>query len=154
MSITLYKINFTDNEQWSSLLDIVYPIGSVYISYTSESPANRFGGTWSAITGRFPYFNAGTTAGGENTHNHIYGVSYGYWNRSVVALAQYLYDGKTWENGTIVSLPSDSLKVNSGLRSDLSSNSYNITVTGSYTTTSSESNMPAYQTFYAWRRTD
>lgn len=143
----------TDNN-WKSFLDIVYPVGSVYISYTSESPANRFGGTWSAITGRFPYFNAGTTAGGENTHNHIYGVSYGYWNRSVVALNQFLYNGKSWVNGTEASLPNNSMKVNTGLNPDISSKSYDITITGSYTATSSESNMPAYQTFYAWRRTD
>lgn len=154
MSITLDKINFTDNEQWNSLLDMIYPIGSVYISYTSESPASKFGGTWSSITGRFPYFNEGTSTGGENTHSHIYGVSYGYWNRSLVSGNQYLYDGKTWKNGTAVSLSDNDMRVNSGLSSNLSSSSYNITVTGSYSTTSSESTMPAYQTFYAWRRTN
>lgn len=33
---------------------IMYPVGAVYISYSSMSPANMFGGSWVAITGRFP----------------------------------------------------------------------------------------------------
>ena len=54
----------------------MYPVGSVYIAYNSTSPASRFGGTWTPITGRFPYFNAGTSTGGASSqtinfsHNH------------------------------------------------------------------------------------
>ena len=55
---------------WTTLLDAVYPVGSVYISYSTTSPATRFGGTWSAITG-FPWLRKSTavgTTGGEETH--------------------------------------------------------------------------------------
>lgn len=38
---------------WVNLLDIVYPIGSIYQSTNSTSPASIIGGTWSAIQGRF-----------------------------------------------------------------------------------------------------
>lgn len=31
----------------------VYPVGAIYISYTSISPATLFGGTWTQISGRF-----------------------------------------------------------------------------------------------------
>lgn len=34
-----------------NLLDIVYPVGSVYLANNSTSPATSFGGTWSAVTG-------------------------------------------------------------------------------------------------------
>ena len=51
-----------------NLIDLVYPVGAVYISYRSDNPVNLFGGSWTAITGRFPYFNAGTDTGGSNTH--------------------------------------------------------------------------------------
>ena len=34
---------------WISLLDIVYPVGSIYCSVSSTSPASIVGGTWSAI---------------------------------------------------------------------------------------------------------
>ena len=53
---------------WVNLMDIIYPVGSVYSSYTSTSPASRFGGSWTAITGAFPYYNAGTGTGGSNSH--------------------------------------------------------------------------------------
>lgn len=46
----------------------VYPVGSVYISYNSTSPASIFGGEWTPITGKFPYFNAGNATGGANSN--------------------------------------------------------------------------------------
>ena len=41
--------------------DIVYPVGSIYISVNSTSPATLFGGTWERIEGRF-LLGAGTVA--------------------------------------------------------------------------------------------
>lgn len=34
-----------------NLMDIVYPVGSIYMSTSSISPATRFGGTWNQIKG-------------------------------------------------------------------------------------------------------
>lgn len=56
----------------SALLDLVYPVGSVYISYNSASPAALFGGSWTQIQGRFllaadSTYPAGST-GGEEKH--------------------------------------------------------------------------------------
>lgn len=74
----------------STLLDLVYPVGSVYISYNSASPAALFGGSWTQIQGRFllaadSTYPAGST-GGEATHtltvsempshNHTLNASY------------------------------------------------------------------------------
>lgn len=118
----------------SSLLD-AYPVGSVYISYVSTSPASLFGGTWTAITGVFPYFNAGTGTGGSNTHTL-----------------------------TVAEMPSHNhgIKLVKGISGNATS--YVTTATcqttqydTSYVNTAggggSHNNMPAYQTFYAWRRT-
>lgn len=38
---------------WVNLMDIVYPVGSIYQSMNNTSPASSIGGTWSAISGRF-----------------------------------------------------------------------------------------------------
>lgn len=38
---------------WVNLLDIIYPVGSIYHSTSGTSPASSIGGTWSAISGRF-----------------------------------------------------------------------------------------------------
>lgn len=34
-----------------NLLEVVYPVGSVYLTAQSTSPATTFGGTWSKVTG-------------------------------------------------------------------------------------------------------
>lgn len=54
-----------------------YPIGSVYMSTSSTSPATLFGGSWSNITDRFlvgagSSYGAGST-GGSSTHVHSTG---------------------------------------------------------------------------------
>lgn len=36
-----------------NLLDIVYPVGSIYTSMNAESPASTVGGTWTQITDRY-----------------------------------------------------------------------------------------------------
>lgn len=36
-----------------SVFDLVYPVGSIYMSINSTDPATLFGGTWERITGRF-----------------------------------------------------------------------------------------------------
>lgn len=119
-----------------------WPVGSVYISYTSTSPASRFGGSWTAITGRFPYFNAGTATGGSNTvtlttsqipsHNHA--VNY-VWNAGKPG-------GSDWRM-TIQGKDAGQY----GSNSSASNGVGNTGGGGSHT------NMPAYQSFYAWRRT-
>lgn len=45
-----------------NLLDLIYPVGAVYISVSSTSPATLFGGTWSA-------FGAGKTLVGIDSGN-------------------------------------------------------------------------------------
>ena len=56
---------------WTTLLDAVYPVGAVYQSWSSTSPATLFGGTWTQITEVFLYadVSAGTT-GGSTKHIH------------------------------------------------------------------------------------
>lgn len=51
-----------------NLMDIVYPVGSVYISFHSTSPASSIGGTWSQITGKVLRASTNTNTGGEDTH--------------------------------------------------------------------------------------
>lgn len=57
-----------------SLTDLTYPVGSYYLSNSSTSPSSLFGGTWTQVTGRFPYFNSNTGTGGTSTHTHLYGI--------------------------------------------------------------------------------
>ena len=48
-----------------TIADIIYPVGSIYLSTVSTSPAVLFGGTWSKLEGRFLLGASATyTAGG------------------------------------------------------------------------------------------
>lgn len=74
------KVAVLDESGWiysralnSLILEAVYPVGSIYMSVNSASPATLFGGTWEAIQGKFLLgadggaYKAGST-GGEAAH--------------------------------------------------------------------------------------
>ena len=75
------------DDKGTSLLDIIYPIGSIYMSVKSTNPGTLFGGTWTAWgTGRVPIgintsdssFNTVEKTGGSKTvsianHTHNLG---------------------------------------------------------------------------------
>lgn len=65
-------------------LDLVYPIGSIYISVNNANPATLFGGTWAKITGRF------LLATGPNAAN-----STDYWG----SMAAEQYNTPLYERG-------------------------------------------------------
>lgn len=54
------------------ILDLVHPIGSIYISIDSTSPATLFGGTWTQITNdaylKIVSSNAGNLGGTSSDH--------------------------------------------------------------------------------------
>ena len=61
----------------ASLLDKVYPVGSIYMSTSSTSPADLFGGTWESLKDRF-LVGAGSSyeanaTGGASSHAHTTG---------------------------------------------------------------------------------
>jgi hypothetical protein len=69
---------FYDGTDWNSIWEVVYPVGSIYISTASTSPETLFGGTWSAVgEGRVlvgkassgTFDTAGAT-GGSESHSH------------------------------------------------------------------------------------
>lgn len=95
----------------SNLIDLIYPIGSIYMSMNETNPSILFGGTWERISGRFllgcgedgPGANNDTGFGqlttdqqtwfsqtapgvtsGQYKHNHTYGFQYGGWYRSTI----------------------------------------------------------------------
>lgn len=51
------------------ILNIIYPVGSVYMSTNSTNPSTLFGGNWTKIEGRFLWATGNTpmTTGGSGT---------------------------------------------------------------------------------------
>lgn len=55
---------FKDGTDWINFLAIVYPIDSIYITVSDDSPANLIGGTWSELKGRY-YLRCFTSEGND-----------------------------------------------------------------------------------------
>lgn len=109
---------------------LAYPVGAVYISFVSTSPASLFGGSWTAITGRFPYFNSSTETGGSNTHT-----------LTVKELPSHNHSGGISAKSVGLSASGNMYGVYSPAGTGMSGGS------------AAHNNMPAYQSLYAWRRT-
>lgn len=136
----------------ASVILAAYPVGAIYMSYSSTSPATLFGGTWSALpAGRFLRAGTGGSTGGSDTHAH---------STTAVALTEdqipshvhaiKLYDSSgTQSTGYGVA----------GLYNKLDSGSTTNTqrkgsgAVHGHGNTGSASNVPAYYEVYAWRRT-
>ena len=107
-----------------SIVDLIYPVGSIYMSVSSTTPATLFGGTWSAWgTGRVPVaidasqteFNTVEKTGGAKTHtlsvnempshNHTVTVSWlgeeggGYPPGTTFPSVNASTTGTTWAGG-------------------------------------------------------
>lgn len=131
-----------------NLLQVIYPIGSLYLSSSSTSPASIIGGTWSAITGRVLRANNTYGTGGKDSesidfdHTHLQQMAFksSYVNSDGVA---YTIGG---------TVPNDAITTNPSSWKGFES------VTGYIGTkkvlgTKTISHLPAYQNIYCWRRT-
>lgn len=100
-----------------NLMDIVYPVGSVFISFNSTSPSASIGGTWELLNNVFLYGTSGATGveGGESAHiltenempKHQHALKMAvHWGgdagalRSVVATNSEFWKGGDIDNGT------------------------------------------------------
>ena len=134
-------------EKW--LLDNVFKVGYVWVSYTSTSPASIIGGSWTAITGHFPYFNAGTSTGGSNSHTLTADQLADH--RHQIGLDQDAYYSANADSGYTVH------KTGGGYFSDSGNETWAWSaglgdMSGTWASGHAHNNMPAYQTLYAWRR--
>jgi hypothetical protein len=149
------SMDYVVNEDGTKLIDVIYPIGSIYMSFNSTSPANLFGGTWTQITNRFLYCTTSSgTTGGENSHkltvaempSHTHSWSIpigGYSGWTSKSMTGYVLK---WSGTTMYNTNAGTSTINTVNSSMNGGNGY----TGS---TSAHNNMPQYITCYAWYRT-
>ena len=96
-----------------SILDFIYPVNSVYISYSHVNPGTLFGGTWTRITNAFLWAvgadgTIGQT-GGEKTHTlttaelpvHTHGSVYSQNASGDKTLAWFSDTGEKLAYGTV-----------------------------------------------------
>lgn len=125
----------------TSLIDLVYPVGAVYISMNQTSPQTLFGGTWTQIQGRF-LIGAGTaypagSTGGEATHTLTR-------NEIPDHAHSFKYTGQ-----------SETIGVNAVRLYQAASNQYNAYSGGQSSNCGGQAhnNLPPYMAVYMWTRT-
>lgn len=70
-----------DATSWQNIFNLIYPVGSIYLSTNNANPGTFFGGSWEQIQDRFllaagSVYSAGVT-GGEASHRHESPVTWG-----------------------------------------------------------------------------
>lgn len=127
-----------------------FPVGYIYQSTNSTSPANTFGGSWTALTdGRFMrYSGSWNSTGGEATHT-LTVAEMPKHNHQIDTDTWMMYWGYSASQGA-----SPNYNVANTYGPKANSETTDGTLTGVYAGSSSaHNNLPPYRTCYAWYRT-
>ena len=169
----IYPVTLAENIV--NLVDIVYPIGSIYLSVNATNPASLFGGTWVQLQNRFllgagsSYTNGAT--GGSATMAHTHSVTAAGTNAGTAITKDQMpshdhnigFFRNALENGDYglatgnygfggrVAVTGTGYSGNTG-----GGKTHTHTFTGSAVTSGAASNadnMPPYLVVYMWKRT-
>lgn len=128
------------NENWNNIWTKIYPVGSLYLSFNSVSPAVLFGGSWTQISGRFLRAATDTGTGGADTvtltaaQSGMPAHSHGARFKDAAGSGDAAFPDPI------------------GVKTNKFVNGY-IQSTSAVNAGSAHTNMPAYQDVYVWRRT-
>ena len=124
------------------MVDMVYPVGSIYMSVNSTSPSTLFGGTWEQLTDTFLYATS-TTADASST------TATGGSKDLVVSHTHELTD-----DGQVLGFGTTNSETTSGFEggSMFSNVKKKRTTIKSSGENGTNKNMPPYMKVYMWKR--
>ncbi|NTW70687.1 MAG: hypothetical protein HGA49_00380 [Eubacteriaceae bacterium] len=146
----LTEVYFDGANLKSSIVNLIYPVGSIYLSVTSVSPATLFGGTWIQLQDRFllgagaTYINSATGGAATHTltlseapsHYHTPFLSYGSAATSNVN-NHYKMLGAEASRGDLSAAVDDESRISATAKGG----------------GQAHNNMPPYLVAYMWKRT-
>jgi hypothetical protein len=176
------KFNGGLNYKGKELLDLIYPVGSIYLSVNSASPVDLFGGTWERIKDTFllgagDAYEAGSTGGSEDAvvvrHNHLQqshnhtqnahkhgpsldGSRYLYYNYSDVQTGvseRSVASSSGNYKAPVINNSATDWKGATYTSSETAENNETTAVNIETGVDGSGKNMPPYLTVYMWKRT-
>lgn len=147
-----FNINGTLKVNNKNIFDLIYPIGSIYISVNSTNPEVLFGGTWEQIQGRFllgmsSSYPVGSTGGSKDAvvvaHTHNPANQAGYYGFITNSPKAFTVGDMGTQSGSGRYYPYAPAEF------DISRN----TTTGSTGVSGTDKNMPPYLAVAMWKRT-
>lgn len=141
-----------DSSGGKTIADLIYPVGSIYMSVNSTDPSTLFGGSWERIQDRFLLasgnsYGAGTTGGSAKatlpSHTHTFGSGgYQMWGAKIGT-------GSTEPGNQI----SGDAKYYAAAKGGSTSNyDWLSRVDSKGVSDVSQANMPPYLAVYVWKR--
>ena len=165
-----FEFNVPVKFSGKTLFDIVYPVGAIYMSVSSTSPAILFGGTWEQIENRFllaagSSYTAGNTGGAKTvtltesqipSHTHSVNLNTGNGGVHTHVVWRYASGSGSW--GANPSGRNCATTLDSGMVMGIadSAGEHNHAISGNTGSTGggkSHNNMPPYLVVYMWKRT-
>lgn len=139
----------TQKIKWSALVNKLYPVGCIYQSTSSTSPASFLGGTWERIKDKFilaagDTYAAGKT-GGEAGHSLTVAEMPAHRHEGIDIDNLYCFG---WENGSRTGVNFKKFYGGTYWGDDVQ----NRLASGSAGGSTAHNNMPPYLTAYIWKR--
>lgn len=141
-----------DETKRINVVDLVYPVGSIYMSVNSTNPSAIFGGTWEQIQDRFllsagSTYSAGST-GGEATHTLTINEMPSHRHERARDLLNNQILGES--GGTYSNVVGLTFNTGKYVYTDTTHNNVVTDYTGGG---QAHNNMPPYLAVYIWKRT-
>lgn len=139
----------TQKIKWSALVNKLYPVGCIYQSTSSTSPASFLGGTWERIKDKFilaagDTYAAGKT-GGEASHALTVDEMPAHRHAGIDIDNLYCFG---WENGSLTGVNFKNFYGGTYW----GNNVQNRLTSGYAGGSTAHNNMPPYLTAYIWKR--
>lgn len=147
------------NETYVSILDLIYPVGSIYMSVNSADPGSLIGGTWERIQDTF-LLASGSTYGAGTTGGSADSVVVSHTHEQTAHSHGFGSGDKVWTTASGSTEPGNQISGTSKYYAATAKKDYTWrTRTGSETPdikSTGESgvgkNMPPYLAVYVWKR--
>ena len=139
----------------TSIIDLIYPVGSIYMSVNSADPGTLFGGTWQQIKDRF-LLSAGDTYAAGNTGGSADAVVVKHLHQPSTGDGFNAYMSGAGERARVGTSTASSARYTIvGKKNASSADASGLRFAGSTDWTGSDGagkNMPPYLAVYVWQR--